>query len=109
MFNGPISRQYLHFEKFNFDVYAHKLKMGEKEIVLTNIESSILYKLITNKNKVISLNNLAESIWGDNYPGANESIRVHIRNLREKVEPDPSKPIFIITRPGIGYVFVQPD
>jgi two-component system KDP operon response regulator KdpE len=106
MFNAPVPREFLYFGKFKFDVYAHKLINGKKEIMLTNIESAILYKLIMNKNRTVTLDSLAETIWGDNYIGGNESIRVHIRNLREKIEVDSSKPRFINTKQGVGYSFM---
>jgi two-component system KDP operon response regulator KdpE len=109
MFSASVSIEFLYFGNFKFDVYAHKLIVACKEIPLTNIESNILYKLLINKNQTVTLDSLAEAIWGDNYPGANESIRVHICNLREKIEADPSRPRFINTKQGVGYTFIQSD
>lgn len=104
----PEGGLYLNFGPFQFDVSMRKIKHGEKVINLTSTESLILYQLAINTGKVLTLSSLSEKIWGDDYPGAKEAIRVYIRHLREKIEPDPSKPRLIVTKPGIGYTLVQP-
>jgi DNA-binding response OmpR family regulator len=58
---------------------------------------------------VVSYSNLAEKVWGEDYNGSVDSLRVHIRRLREKIEADPSHPRFILTKPGIGYFLSKPD
>ena len=76
-----------------------------KEINLTITETSILSHLMKNAGHVVTHSRLAEVVWGDDYPGAADSLKVHIRRLREKIEEDPSNPQFIVTKPGIGYMF----
>jgi len=51
---------------------------------------------------------LAEAVWGEDYPDAVEALRVYIRRLREKIEADPDNPRIIITKPGTGYS-ITPD
>jgi two-component system response regulator VicR len=46
---------------------------------------------------------MAKAVWGNDYPGAANTIKVHIRHLREKLEEDPGNPQLIMTRSGIGY------
>ncbi|KSV18854.1 chemotaxis protein CheY [Dehalococcoides mccartyi] len=83
---------------------SRKLIWDNREILLTDIESRILFHLLKNTGVIVSLTSLAETIWGDNeYFGANEAIRVHICHLREKIEENPSNPQYIITKTGIGY------
>jgi len=99
---------YLNCGPFRFDVTMRKIKQGEKVINLTSTESLILYHLAINTGKVVTHSSLAEEIWGENYPGATEAIRVYIRHLREKIEPNPSKPRLIVTKSGTGYALTQP-
>ncbi len=58
--------------------------------------------------RVATYSNLAEDIWGDDYPGSVDSLRVHIRRLREKLEADPSHPQLVLTKPGMGYFLARP-
>jgi len=76
-----------------------------KEVNLTITETNILSHMMRNAGYVVTHSSLAESVWGDDYPGATDSLKVHIRRLREKIEENPSSPELIITKPGIGYLF----
>ena len=62
-----------------------------------------------NTGHVVTHSSLAEAVWGDDYPGAADSLKVHIRRLREKIETDPSHPQFILTKTGVGYSLTQPE
>lgn len=92
------------------DVYINEdtgeIKKGEKQIVLTAKEYALMLYLVKNKNKVFSKNSLCEEIWGYEYDGNDNTIMVHIRHLREKIEDNPSKPKYIKTLKGIGYKLV---
>lgn len=76
-----------------------------KKIDLTVTESKILAHLMRNAGRVVTHSSIAEAVWGDDYPGAVESLRVHMRRLREKIEKDSRNPEFVVTKPGIGYIF----
>jgi len=82
-----------------------QLYKNKKEINLTVTETRILGHLMRNAGRVVSHSSIAEAVWGDDYPGAADSLKVHIRRLREKVEENPSSPVYIITKQGIGYLF----
>jgi two-component system KDP operon response regulator KdpE len=82
---------------------------NDKEIKLTVTEGNILYQLMKQAGRTRTHADLAEEIWGDDYPGAADTIKVHIRHLREKLEADPSHPKLIVTRAGIGYLLVIPE
>ncbi len=73
-----------------------------ESVVLTSKEFDILYLLMSNPNRVYSKQEIFEQIWGDSY-GDVSTITVHIRKIREKIESDPSNPIYIETLWGIGY------
>ncbi len=76
-----------------------------REISLTATETRILGHLMRNAGHVVTHSSLAEVVWGDDYPGATDSLKVHIRRLREKIEETPGSPALIITKPGVGYLF----
>ena len=78
--------------------------LGKQKLELTDIEFDILEYLVINKRQVISPSQLFEAIWHeDYYYGANNTIMVHIRHLRQKIEEDPQNPIHIKTIWGKGY------
>ncbi len=89
----------------HLDSVTGQLYRKNKEINLTVTETNILSHLMRNAGHVVTHSSLAEAVWGDDYPGAVDSIKVHIRRLREKIEEDPSQPTLIIKKPGIGYLF----
>ena len=70
---------------------------------LTAKEYIILKKLVENRGKIVSIDDLCETLWPDGSYGLESSLIVHIRHLREKIEDDPSKPKYIITVRGLGY------
>jgi len=85
-----------------------RVMKGNKEIELTAREFEILQYLAENKGRVISRERLYETIWGEDSFGCDNTIMVHIRHLREKIEEDPSAPKYIITMKGLGYKLVNP-
>ena len=83
------------------------LKNG-RELELTAREFEILYYLAQNIGRVISRERLYETVWGEDSFGCDNTIMVHIRHLREKLEDDPAKPRYIVTMKGLGYKLVNP-
>ena len=79
-----------------------------KETSLTRSESLILGRLIKDAGKVVSHSALAEELWGNECPELRKGMKVHVRRLRQKIEPDPSHPSLIITRAGVGYLLARP-
>lgn len=82
--------------------------VGKAEVNLTAIEAHIIHHLMRNGGRVATYTRLAEDIWGDDYPGSVDSLRVHIRRLREKLEVEPSRPQLILTKAGVGYFLAKP-
>ncbi len=95
--------------QLQFDPSTGQLFYGEEEINLTPTESSIIHYLMKNAGRVVTHSGLAESVYGIDYPDAADSIRVHIRRLRTKIESDPSEPKIILTRAGVGYMLARPE
>lgn len=80
-----------------------------KDLELTAREFEILYYLAQNMGRVISRERLYETVWGEDSFGCDNTIMVHIRHLREKLEDAPAKPQYILTMKGLGYKLVNPD
>jgi two-component system, OmpR family, response regulator VicR len=91
------------------DPSTFELTYGGKQISLTLIEGRIMRYLMQNVGRVVTHARLGEVIWGEDYPGAIDSLRVYIRHLREKLETDPSSPKLILTKVGIGYLLAKPN
>lgn len=79
-----------------------------KEIELTAREFGILQYLAKNIGRVISRERLYETIWGEDSFGCDNTIMVHVRHLREKIEDNPTEPKYIMTMRGLGYKLVNP-
>ena len=81
-----------------------EVRLAGAEVQLTDIEYRMLLLMAENRRKVFSAQNLYESIWNEPYfYSCNNTIMVHIRNLRRKIEPDPDNPQYIKTVWGKGY------
>lgn len=72
-------------------------------ITLTATERAILQKLLDNRGHIVTYDALCEAVWGSDYYGCENSLNVHIRHLREKVEEQPSQPVWVLTARGLGY------
>jgi len=107
--HSPSEEQPLSFGPFNLDPESGQLNRKGKEISLTVTEKHILAHLMRNATHIVTHSSLAEAVWGDSYPGATDSLKVHIRRLREKIEENPSQPQYILTRTGVGYYLTKPD
>nr|WGD85459.1 two-component response regulator YrkP [Bacillus subtilis] len=78
----------------------------EKQIKLSDLEYRILKLLMNKRNKIFSAQNIYESVWGQPYfYCSNNTVMVHIRKLRSKIEDDPARPVYIKTEWGRGYRF----
>ncbi len=86
------------------DTNTKQVYLKEKEIFLTDIEYQMLSLLLRNRKKVFSAADLYEQIWQEPYfYSANNTVMVHIRNLRKKIESDPQNPLYLKTVWGKGY------
>ncbi|WP_405142709.1 response regulator transcription factor [Sphaerisporangium sp. NBC_01403] len=84
------------------DVGAHEVRLGEHEITLTAREFDLLAYLMRNPRQAFSRAALLNQVWGWSF-GDTSTVTVHVRRLREKIEPDPTAPRRIVTVWGVGY------
>jgi two-component system, OmpR family, KDP operon response regulator KdpE len=87
------------------DIVRRQVRAGSQEIRLTPTEFELLQQLMLNAGKVLTHRALLRAVWGPEYGEEADYLRVYIRQLRLKVEVEPSRPQYILTEPGIGYVF----
>ena len=77
--------------------------VDEQEISLTPTEYDLLRVLVQNAGRVLTQHQLLRQVWGTGYESEAHLLRVNMSNLRRKIEPDPTRPRYIITEPGVGY------
>jgi two-component system KDP operon response regulator KdpE len=87
------------------NVVQRQVRAGEQDVRLTPTEFELLRQLMLYAGKVLTHRSLLRAVWGPEYGEEADYLRVYVRQLRLKVEAEPSKPRYIITEPGIGYVF----
>ena len=84
-----------------------RFEIEEREIKLTSKEFELLDLLMTHPGKVYGREKLLQLVWGADFPGDERTVDVHIRRLREKIEPNPSEPIYVQTKWGVGYYYKE--
>lgn len=99
------SNSRLSFKGIYIDKYKRIVVREDKEIDLTYTEFEILLLLAQNAGVVFSKEQIYDSVWKEPYFGDCNIVMSHIRNIREKIEDNPSKPIYIQTVWGVGYRF----
>jgi len=77
-----------------------------RETTLTAKEYAVIEKLAANRGRIVTIDALCESVWREGNYGYENTLVVHIRRLREKIEEDPSHPKHLITVRGLGYKLV---
>lgn len=87
------------------DDNLRKIKIDGRWIELTSKEFDLMDLFINNPGKVYSRENLLDIVWGYDYPGDIRTVDVHVCRLREKIEPNPATPAYILTKWGVGYYF----
>ncbi len=90
---------------FVLDRSGRRLRHGDQEIPMTMKEYDLLAYLLSHRGQVLSRDFLLEKVWGYDFVGSTRTVDVHIRWLREKIEPDPGDPRRIVTVRGVGYRF----
>lgn len=93
-------------EDFRIDLESRDVRVVEKEVRLSPKEFELLVYFMRHPGKVLTHRNLLNAIWGGNSVEQTEYLRVFIRHLRMKLEPDPKRPRYILTEPWVGYRFV---
>jgi DNA-binding response OmpR family regulator len=102
-------REVLQAAELKVDTGSRRVWRGTQEIALSAKEFDLLVCLMRNRGLALSRDLLLERVWGYDFLGDSRTVDVHVRWLREKIEPDPSQPVFIHTVRGTGYRFEAPS
>jgi two-component system KDP operon response regulator KdpE len=91
------------------DLAARTITSRGKEVHLTPIEFDLLKVLAQHPGKLVTQRQLLHAVWGPGYEEEGHYLRVHIAHIRAKIEPDPSRPRYVTTEPGVGYRLREPS
>jgi two-component system KDP operon response regulator KdpE len=92
----------------SIDIARRVLLRGAETLRLTPIEWNILRALVLARGRTLTHQQLFDAVWGREFGDPQKYLRVHITNLRRKIEVSPSAPRFVVTEPGVGYRFEGP-
>lgn len=87
------------------DLDSREVSVGDRTIHLTPKEYDLLVYFVSHPGKVLTQRTLLGAVWGGNFTGQSEYLRVFVGQLRKKIEKDPSEPQYIVTEPWVGYRF----
>jgi len=90
-------------DNLKVDLTRRQVRVSGEEISLTPTEYDLLRILVQNAGRVLTHRQLLRQVWGNAYESEAHLLRVNMSNLRRKIEPDPTRPHYIITEPGVGY------
>ena len=85
------------------DLAARRVYVGDEEVHLTPIEYKLLAVLVRYAGKVLTHQQLLREVWGEHHAQDTHYLRVHLAQLRRKIEPDPAQPRYLLTETGVGY------
>ncbi|MCO6435077.1 response regulator transcription factor [Nitrosomonas nitrosa] len=97
--------QILRFQSLEIDIDGHQVTLEGQPVKLRPKEFDLLALLASNPGRVFGREMLLERVWGYDFVGESRTVDVHMQRLRQKIEPDPRNPIFLITVHHIGYKF----
>ncbi|MCW5665318.1 MAG: two-component system response regulator KdpE [Piscinibacter sp.] len=103
---SPAGETVLRFGDVTIDLVRRSVERAGERLHLTPIEYQLLTHLATQPDRVITHQQLLKAVWGPGHAGDTHYVRVHMANLRKKIEAQPSMPRHLLTEAGIGYRFV---
>jgi two-component system, OmpR family, response regulator ResD len=103
---GPGAEKLMVFGELCIDPNAREVTIREAPVTLTAREFDLLHHMASHPKRVYTRDQLMETVWGYAFAGDTSTVTVHIRRLREKIEPDPAHPRYLQTVWGVGYRFV---
>jgi two-component system KDP operon response regulator KdpE len=92
----------------HIDMARRKVTRDGRDVKLTPIEYKLLLLLAQNADRVLTHRQIIREVWGPVYDAQAHHVRVHMAELRKKIEDDPARPEFLITEPGVGYRLREP-
>jgi two-component system, OmpR family, KDP operon response regulator KdpE len=90
------------------DLEKRELRVDGKPVHLTPLQFDLLRVLAANEGKLLTHRMILQQVWGPGYGSESNLLHVHVSQLRRKIEPDPTRPRYLLTEPGAGYRLVDP-
>ena len=105
----PSAQPVLEVGELRIDLEKHAVTMSGRPVTLTPIEYDLMRLLARNEGKLLTHPTILREIWGPAYREESNYLHVYVSHLRRKIEPDPARPRYLLTQPGVGYRLVNPD
>jgi two-component system, OmpR family, KDP operon response regulator KdpE len=96
-------------DAFTVDLAAKRVLRAGSDVRLTPTEWQLLEVLVRHRGKLVTQRQLLQDVWGPEYQTEGNYLRVYMAHLRRKLEPDPARPRYLLTEPGMGYRFTSGD
>ncbi len=103
----PAKPDIIEIGSIRLEINNRRCLINGNEYNLTSKEFEILVILCSNPDVIFSREKLLGLVWGDSYPGDERTVDVHVRRLREKIEPNPGEPSYVHTKWGVGYYYKE--
>jgi DNA-binding response OmpR family regulator len=98
-----------HYKDLIIDFVSRRVTVNNQELKLTSTEYKMLSYISLNAGRVVTPDQLLNNVWGEEYVGAAHLLQVNIARLRKKIGDNAKNPVYILTRPGIGYIISKPS
>jgi two-component system KDP operon response regulator KdpE len=105
---APAGRPVLEVGALRVDLEKRLVTMAGEAVALTPIEYDLLRLFAANEGKLLTHPAILREIWGPAYGEESNYLHVYVSHLRRKIEPDPARPRYLLTQPGVGYRLVAP-
>jgi two-component system, OmpR family, KDP operon response regulator KdpE len=105
---GPTGEPVIVVGDLRIDLEKHAVTRGDRPLRLTPHEFAMLRLFAQNEGKLLTHRTILREVWGPAYQLESHYLHVYVSQLRRKVEPEPTRPRYILTEPGAGYRFVSP-
>jgi two-component system KDP operon response regulator KdpE len=105
---APNGEPLVQLDELEIDLENQELRVGGQPVHLTPLQFELLRVLARNVGKLLTHRMLLQEVWGPNYGSESSLLRVHVAQLRRKIEPDSARPRYLLTEPGAGYRLVDP-
>jgi two-component system KDP operon response regulator KdpE len=90
-------------DELEVDFSAHRVRVGGRDVSLTPKQYDVLAYLARNAGKVLTHRQILQAAWGGQYADEADYVWTYVRRIRQRIEPDPSTPRYVLTEPGVGY------
>jgi two-component system, OmpR family, KDP operon response regulator KdpE len=106
--SGPTGSPIIEIGEIRIDLDKHAAWVADERVHLTPREFDLLRLFAQNEGRLLTHRTILRELWGPAYQGESSYLHVHISQLRRKIEPDPTRPHYLINEPGAGYRLVNP-